>query len=351
MTNVREISGQEHEHVFTFRDEATGLIGYLAIHNTRLGPALGGFRIGPYRSDLAALSDALRLSRAMAYKIALAELPCGAAQAVLVDHLGMNWKESFVEFGRLVELCGGRLFCVPDSGIAPEYLSCMRKKTRYCLDPSSAGLGDLSEHTAIGVWEAMRACLEFFAFRQPRVAIQGMGSVGMHLARILHSNGTQLIVTDIDRERTRVAERQFGAKVVAPDDIFSCDCDVFAPCAVGAVINVHTIPKLRAQIVCGSAQNVLSSRKDAELLRDRDIVYAPDYLANAGAVIRTVEFYLEKKANSMPALARIYHRMKRVIKLSEEQYVSTAQIADQLAEARLNNKDSVPALEEAGAAG
>ena len=350
MTSVREISAQGHEHVFAFRDDATGLAGYLAIHNTLRGPAFGGFRIAPYRSDLAALSDAMRLSRSMAYKTALAGLPCGAGQAVLVQHFGLKWQEAFTEFGRIVELCGGRFFCTPDPDITPQDLAFVHKMTRYCIDPSSRGLGDLSEHTAIGVWEAMRACLEFLSIRRLRVAIQGMGRAGMHLARILHKHGAELIVTDIDRERSRAAQKEFGAKLVAPDDIFSIDCDVLAPCAVGATINSYTIPRLGARIVCGSSQNPLASRKDAELLRDRDILYAPDCLVNAGGVIRTVEFHLRNKPDSRAALRQIGYRMNQVLTLAEERNVSTAQIADELAEAQLNGSESGrPVAQTAGA--
>lgn len=350
MTSVREISAQGHEHVFAFRDDATGLAGYLAVHNTLRGPAFGDVRIAPYRSDLAALSDAMRLSRSMAYKMALAGLPCGAGQAVVVQHFGLKRQEAFSEFGRIIELCGGRFFCAPDPSITPEDLANVRKMTRHCIDPSSRELGDLSEHTALGVWEAIRSCIEFLNIHRLRVAIQGMGRVGMHLARILHKHGAELIVTDIDRDRSRAAQKEFGAKLVAPDDIFFSDCDVLAPCAVGATINSYTIPRLHARIVCGSAQNPLASRKEAEVLRDRDILYAPDYLVNAGAVIRAVEFHLQNKADSGPTLRQIGYRMNQVLTLAEERNVSTARIADDLAEAQMNGIESqMPVAQTTGA--
>jgi leucine dehydrogenase len=343
MTTIRELSGQEHEHVFAFRDEASGLNGYLAIHNTRFGPAFGGIRIGPYRSDLAALTDALRLSRAMTFKVALAGLPCGGGKLVVMEHLGLRRRQAFEEVGKLVELCGGRFFTGPDVGVMAEDLQIVRAMTKYCSEECSPALGDIGEHTAIGVWHAMRACVEALGLQQPRVAIQGVGHVGMHLARILHCGGLDLIVCDIDRDRTRVAEREFGAKVVPPDDIFEAECDVFAPCALGAVINVHTVGKLRAGIVCGSANNVLASREDGDALHRRGILYAPDYLANAGGVIRGVEYYLESKPHSKVSLSRIYDRMKDVIEVAKQRNCSTAQIADERVEARLKASEVAPA--------
>jgi leucine dehydrogenase len=334
MTVIRELSGQEHEHVFQFQDDATGLTGFLAIHNTHLGPAFGGIRIRPYRAELPALSDALRLSRAMTYKTALAELPCGGGKAVLVDHPELRRDAAFEEFGRLVEMCGGQFFTGPDVGTWPEDLQAVRRATKYCAEDSSPELGDIAEHTAIGVWHGMRACLDAAGIEHPRVAIQGVGNVGMHLGRILHHGGFELTVADIDRDRASTAAQDLGARVVSSDEILTCECDVLAPCAVGAVMNMYSVPKLRAKIVCGSANNVLASPEDGDALRKRGIIYAPDYLANAGGVIRGAEYYLLGVRDSQPSLIRIYDRMKRVLDLSRERDCSTARIADELAEAR-----------------
>lgn len=334
MTVIREISGQEHEHVFQFQDDATGLTGFLAIHNTNLGPALGGIRIRPYRADLPALSDALRLSRAMTYKTALAELPCGGGKAVLIDHHDLRREAAFEEFGRLVDLCGGQFFAGPDVGTWPEDLQAVRRATKYCAEDSSPELGDIAEHTAIGVWHAMRACLDAAGIQHPRVAIQGVGNVGMHLGRILHRGGFELIVADIDRDRASTAAQDLGARVVSPDEILTCQCDVLAPCALGAVMNMYSVPKLQTKIVCGSANNVLASPEDGDALLKRGIIYAPDYLANAGGVIRGAEYYLLGLQDSRSSLMRIYDRMKRVLDLSRERNCSTARIADELAEAR-----------------
>lgn len=329
--------------MFQFRDDATGLIGFLAIHNTNLGPALGGIRIRPYRAELPALSDALRLSRAMTYKTALAELPCGGGKAVLIDHHDLRRESAFEEFGRLVELCSGQFFTGPDVGTWPEDLQAVRRATKYCAEESNPELGDIAEHTAIGVWQAMRACLDAAGIRHPRVAIQGVGNVGMHLAQILHRGGFELIVADIDQDRASTAAQDFGARVVSPDEILTCECDVLAPCALGAVMNMYTVPKLQAKIVCGSANNILASPEDGDALQKRGIFCAPDYLASAGGVIRGAEYYLLGLQDSRPSLMRIYDRMKRVLDLSRERDCSTARIADELAEARWKGVQPVPA--------
>jgi leucine dehydrogenase len=202
---------------------------------------------------------------------------------------------------------------------------------------SSPALGDISEHTAIGVWHAMRACLESagLAGRRARVAIQGVGSVGMHLARILRREGMELVIADINSALAAQAQREFGARVLPPEEILSMDCDVLAPCALGGVLKSSSIHQLRARIVCGSANNQLATAEDGDELARRQILYAPDYLANAGGLIRGAEFYLLNVKDSLPSLARIGERMKQVIELAVEKRISTARAADEMAEARL----------------
>jgi leucine dehydrogenase len=332
MTIVREISGQEHEHVLAFRDEATGLNGFLAIHSLKAGPAVGGVRIQPYRSDLAALTDALCLSRAMTYKVALAELPCGGGKAVIVDHPGLKREAAMQEFGRFVEQCGGRFFTGPDAGITAADLAQIRSTTKYCADETSPELGDLSVHTATGVWHALRVCLAAAKIEEPVVAIQGVGSVGMQLARILHENGCGLIVADTNRKRARAAAKDFGAQMVSTEEILTVACNVFAPCAMGGVLNAETIPTLKARVVCGSANNVLNAPEDGDALHRLGILYAPDYLANAGGIIRGAEYYLQNRKDSRASIERIAYRMQTVIALSVARDRATSRIADELAE-------------------
>ncbi len=335
MPLLSRMAEQDHEQVIALQNRACGLRGFLAIHDTTLGPALGGTRIWRYASEAEALDDALRLSRAMTYKASLAELPCGGGKVVLIDHDRLDRVAAFEALGLVVENLGGRFFTGVDVGTTAEDLAAMARTTAYVACESAPGLGDISEHTAQGVWQGMRACLEALGIERPRVAIQGVGGVGRWLARILHEQGAELLVADLDPHRAQQVAETCGARVVAPEEILAADCDVFAPCALGGVIRHDTIPRLQARIVCGSANNVLATAEDGDELARRGILYAPDYLVNAGGLIRGAEFYLLGRADSRASIARIYDRMKRVLALAQEQSISTARAADQLAEARL----------------
>ncbi len=329
------MAAHDHEQVIAFQNNASGLRGFLAIHDTTLGPALGGIRIWPYKTEDEALADALRLSRAMTYKASLAELPCGGGKAVLLLHDGLKRAAAFEAFGAIVESLRGRFFTGQDVGIIEGDLAAVGRATGYVACESSPQVGDISEHTATGIWHGMRACLDFAGLKRARVAIQGAGSVGMWLGKILKREGMELLVADIDAARAAHAAKELGARVVAPEEILFSDCDVIAPCALGGVINRESIPRLKARIVCGSANNVLASPEDADALERRGIVYAPDYLVNAGGLIRGADFYLLKLSDSQPSLARIYERMKRVLELARERRISTARVADEIAESRL----------------
>lgn len=335
MNILAQMAEHDHEQVILLQNRAAGLRGFLAIHDTTLGPALGGTRIWRYTSEAEALDDALRLSRAMTYKASLAELPCGGGKVVLMDHEALDRTAAFEALGLVVESLGGRFFTGVDVGTTAEDLAAMARTTSYVACESSPELGDISEHTAQGVWHGMRACLEAAGIQRPRVAIQGAGGVGMWLARILHQEKCELLVADINVQRAQAAAEELGARILPPEEILSADCDVFAPCALGGVINRETIPKLKARIVCGSANNVLAAAEDGDELARRGILYAPDYLVNAGGLIRGAEFYLLQRADSRVSIARIYDRMKRVLALAHEQGISTARAADQLAESRL----------------
>jgi leucine dehydrogenase len=334
MNLLSEMSPNDHEQVIAFQNKATGLRGFLAIHDTTLGPALGGIRIWPYAEEEEALADALRLSRAMTYKAALAELPCGGGKAVIIEHEGLKRAAAFEAFGLLIESLRGRFYTGRDVGITDADLAAVGRTTGYVACGSSPELGDVSESTAIGIWHGMRACLEFTGIQRARVAIQGVGSAGMWLARILKREGVDLLVADVDQARAATAARELGARVVPPNEILFAECDVLAPCALGGVLNGDTIRKLKTRIVCGSANNVLASVVDADALALRGIIYAPDYLVNAGGLIRGADFYLLKQRDSAKSLERIYDRMKRVLEIARERSISTARVADELAEAR-----------------
>ncbi len=342
MNLLQEMSANDHEQVIAFQNNAVGLRGFLAIHDTTRGPALGGVRIWPYASEEEALQDALRLSRAMTYKAALAELPCGGGKAVVIAHSGLQRAAAFEAFGALVESLRGRFFTGRDVGIQEEDLEAIGRATHYVACESSPQLGDVSEHTAIGIWHGMRACLEFAGIKRARVAVQGVGSVGLCLARILKREGMDLLLADVDAARANEAARELGARVVPPDEVLFAECDVLAPCALGGILNRETILRLRTRVICGSANNILASPKDADALERRGILYAPDYLVNAGGLIRGAEFYLLGRRDSQPSLAKIFDRMKRVIEISRERRVSTARAADELAEARWKKPTDKP---------
>ncbi len=338
MNLFESIAANDHEQVIVFQNRASGLRGFLAIHDTTLGPALGGVRIKRYASDEEALADALRLSRAMSYKAALAELPAGGGKTVIPLPASANdWNrvEAMEALGKMIQSLGGRYYCGTDVGITRDDLAAIGRATQYVADESLAALGDISEHTAIGVWHALRACLEFAGLGKPRVAIQGVGNVGMWLARILHREGFPLTVADMDASRAAQAAGEFGAEIVSPDEILSVECGVLAPCALGGVISVESAARVRAKIVCGSANNILVSPEAGDALARRGIWYAPDYLVNAGGIIRGAEYYLSNRADSRPSLEKIYTRTKLVLERARESDMATARIADEMAESRL----------------
>ena len=334
---------QEHEKIIKLDDEATGLRGYLVIHSTALGPALGGVRILPYERDEEALTDALRLSRGMTYKCALAELPCGGGKTTLILHDGLKRREAFEKLGEIIGGMKGEYFTGGDVGITSDDLAAIRAGTENVACESSHQLGDINEVTARGVWHGMRACLGITGIEKARVAVQGAGNVGRWLAKILTDKGMTVLIADIDAERAEAVAAETGASVVSPDEVMAVECDVFAPCALGAVANEDSIPKFKAKVICGSANNVLATPGDGDALARRGILYAPDYLVNAGGVIRGAEFYLLKRQDSTESVAKIYDRMKQVAALAVERGVSTARVADELAEARfMKPRESEP---------
>ncbi len=337
MNLLNRMAEHDHEQVIALQNRACGLRGFIAIHDTKLGPALGGVRIWRYQSEEEALADALRLSRAMTYKASLAELPAGGGKAVILLRDGLDRPAAFEAFGRAVESLRGRFFTGVDVGTTADDISAIGRATRYVACESSPALGDINEMTATGVSHGLRACLEVagIAPRGATVAVQGVGSVGRYLARILKREGMKLIIADINPQAAEAAAREFDAQVVAPEQILSTPCDVLAPCALGGVLNAESVPHIAARIVCGCANNVLASPEDGDALARRGVLYAPDYLVNAGGLIRGAEFYLLNRADSGPSLARIYNRMKRVLELARQRGISTARVADELAESRL----------------
>ncbi|RVT85417.1 Glu/Leu/Phe/Val dehydrogenase [Rhodobacteraceae bacterium CCMM004] len=281
-----------HEAVIFVNDRASGLSAIIAIHDTTLGPAHGGTRAWAYASDTAAAIDALRLSRGMTYKNAIAGLPLGGGKSVILLDPGQRPSAAALRaFGRAVDMLGGRYLPAEDVGVGPAEVREIAAETAHVLGVAEGADADPSPLTALGVLSGMREMLRRETGRADlagrTVAVQGLGGVGGNLARMIHEAGGRLIVADMRAERCAAAEAAFGARVVPAEGIHSAPADVFAPCALGAVLNARTIPELGARIVCGGANNQLADEEAGRTLAAAGIAYAPDFIVNAGGVMWT----------------------------------------------------------------
>ena len=331
----------EHEQVVFATDAGVGLRAIVAVHSTALGPAFGGCRMWPYRSDHEALTDALRLSRGMSYKAAICELPYGGGKSVMIGDPKVAKTPALLRaMGRVVERLGGRYVIADDIGTTLDDLRIMRAETAHTAAATAAAGRPLAV-TAFGVFQALRAAVEHALgpadLAGLRVAVQGLGAVGMPLCRYLHEAGAALIVTDLERTRVAEAERAFGATAVDLDAIHAQAVEVFAPCALGAVLDDRTIPQLRARIVCGGANNQLAAAGHAAALAARGILFVPDYIANAGGVI---DFHQERTGRDTPeevlgAVVRLYDITAEVLRRAAEAGETPLQVADRMVQARL----------------
>lgn len=325
-----------------FQDEKTGLKAIVAIHSTAFGPALGGCRVWPYENEAAALNDVLRLSRAMTYKNAAMGLALGGGKSVIIADSSVDKTPALFEaFGRAVERLGGRYITAQDVGTAPADMVAIRSQTQWVAGlPDTSG--DPSPATAFGVYSGLKAALRH-AFGSDdlqgrKVAVQGLGAVGMSLAERLYADGAQLIVADIAQKRIDQAVNELGARAVTSDEIVGVECDVFAPCALGAVINDDTVGRLNARVVAGSANNQLAEPRHADALRARGIVYAPDFIINGGGVINVADElqpggYNRERAYAM--VGEIGAKVARALHLADERGISTDAAAVLMADERL----------------
>ena len=335
-----------HEQFSVYTDASVGLRAFIAIHDTTLGPALGGVRVWPHPTEDAAVMDVLRLSRAMTYKSAAAGLNFGGGKGLIMADSRKDKSEALMHsYGRFVESLGGRYITTEDVGITLQDLEWIAQETSHVtgLPVSLGGSGDTSPMTGFGVYQGMRACAkeawggDSLAGRV--VAIQGFGHTATALVENLqkHEDGVKFIVTDINEDALARAKQYPGVQVVGADDIFGVACDIFAPCALGGILNSKTIPRLQCRIVCGSANNQLLELEDADAIQKRGILYAPDYIVNAGGVINVsceVGTAYSEEA-SREKTARIYENTQRVIAISKRDGLSTARAADHLAEERI----------------
>ncbi len=347
LANSAEFDG--HEQVHYFADEESGLRAIIAIHDRSLGPAAGGCRFWPYKDRQEALTDVLRLSKAMSFKNAMAGLPLGGGKAVIwSDRDDVDRDALFRAFGRAVESLEGAYITAEDVGTRVADMKTVATETKFVcgLPPEGNQVGgDPSPTTAHGVYLGLRAAVKFALSRSDldgvHVAVQGLGGVGYHLCQELHRAGARLSVADIDPERTRQAADEFGSTLVDPSDILGIDADVLAPCAMGGVLNGTTIPLLQAKIVAGAANNQLNLDQDGERLRSRGILYAPDYVINAGGIIQVAgEYFGWSLADVTERVETIPRSLQQIFDESGWKHQATNIIADKLARVRLDNRNA-----------
>ncbi len=334
-----------HEQVVIGSQPDIGLRTIIAIHDTTLGPALGGCRIWPYESEEEALTDVLRLSRAMTYKASAAGLNLGGGKAVIIADPKQQKSEAlFRAFGRFVQSLNGRYITAEDVGTDVTDMEWIRMETKHVvgLNTDRGGSGDPSPVTALGVLHGIEASLQNAGrtgdlFKGLRVAIQGLGHCGSHLAQLLHQRGAQLVVTDLNEELTEAARVDFDAEVVAPTDILAADVDVFAPCAMGAVINPESIDVIKAPIIAGSANNQLATPDMGHELEKRGKIYAPDFVLNAGGLINvSFELWGYNRERALRRTRNIYYQMRKVYKIARENGMPTHEAAMQMAVERID---------------
>lgn len=338
-----EMAELGHEQVLYCRNDDVGLRAIIAVHSTALGPALGGVRLYNYASEADALRDVLRLSRGMTYKAAMAGLDLGGGKAVIMGDVSIKSEGLLRAFGRHVESLGGRYITAEDMNTTVEDMNIISRETRHVTGIAGyqGGSGDPSPVTAWGVFHGIRACLEV-VFGSPdvagrKVAIQGVGNVGFHLARYLHESGASLYYTDISQRRLKAVVDSFGGTVIDNEDFYSASVDVLAPCAIGGVINSRTIPRIQAPIIAGGANNQLDREiQDGEELLKRGIIYAPDYVINAGGLINVcAELKHHPAEKAMADAANIFNTVKRVINKARQDGITTTAASNRIAEERI----------------
>ncbi len=357
MSTFSERDFDNHEQVAFFCDEGSGLKAIIAVHNTNRGPSLGGCRMWPYASEEEAIRDVLRLSRGMTYKCAVSNLDIGGGKSVIIGNPRTDKSEALLRaMGRCIDRLGGRYIAAEDSGTSVADMKVMREETPFVAgivdkQTREGGIrsGDPSPATAYGTFMGIRAAARHKLNRDDlkglRVAIQGVGNVGFHLAKQLSDAGAQLWVTDIFEEQVKRAVDELAATPVGSEDIYGVDVDVFAPCALGAVLNDNTIPRLRAKIIAGASNNQLSEHRHGTELMERGILYAPDYVINAGGII---DVSYERggtfdRDTAIKHIEGIYDTLIEIFDRAREDGLPTNLVADQVAEERFKNKSPVPA--------
>ncbi|RLQ98293.1 branched-chain amino acid dehydrogenase [Falsibacillus albus] len=337
------MTNYDYEQLLFCQDEQSGLKAIIAIHDTTLGPALGGTRMWTYESEEAAIEDALRLARGMTYKNAAAGLNLGGGKTVIIGDPRKDKNEAmFRAFGRFIQGLNGRYITAEDVGTTVADMDLIHEETNFVtgISPAFGSSGNPSPVTAYGVYRGMKAAAkEAFgtdSLEGKTVAVQGVGNVAFNLCRHLHEEGANLIVTDINKEAVQRAVEEFGAKAVDPNEIYSVPCDIFAPCALGAVVNDDTIPQLKAKVIAGAANNQLKETRHGDTIHEMGIVYAPDYVINAGGVINVAdELYGYNRDRAMKRVEQIYNNVEKVFEIAKRDGIPSYLAADRMAEERI----------------
>ncbi|MFM7218225.1 MAG: Glu/Leu/Phe/Val family dehydrogenase, partial [Bacteroidota bacterium] len=326
-------------------DKSTGLKAIIAIHDTTLGPALGGTRMWNYASEAEAINDVLRLSRGMTYKAAISGLALGGGKAVIIgDSKTQKTPELFRKYGEFVETLGGRYITAEDVGTSTSDMEQVRTSTRHVtgLPESMGGGGDPSPVTAFGVYMGMKASAHELwgndSLKGKKVMVQGVGHVGQNLVRLLSEEGATVMVSDIHADHVSMMESQFGATKISPDRVYEQDVDIYAPCALGATLNAENISRLRCAIVAGAANNQLANEtEDGQALKDRGILWAPDFLINAGGLINVYsELNGYNRNAAMDNARKIYDTTIEILRKAKSEGITTIQAAKIIAEERIS---------------
>lgn len=343
MSLFNRMAENDHEQVVFCHDKASGLRAIIAIHNTTLGPALGGSRMWPFETEEEALEDVLRLSRGMTYKAAVAGLDLGGGKTVIIGDPKTQKSEAlFRALGRFIEGLNGRYITAEDVGTSTTDMANIQRETAHVRGCSqgAGGSGDPSPVTAYGALRGLEASVKYKLNRNDlsglHVTVQGCGHVGYYLAKFLHDKGCELTVCDIDDALTQRLIDECNVTVVSPNDIYDVDCDVFAPCALGAILNRDTIPRLKCGIVAGAANNQLADDAAGVALAKRGILYGPDYIVNAGGLINVYhEGPNYNRETVMDQVSRLYDTTLDVFRLAEEHKLRPENAATRLAENRI----------------
>jgi leucine dehydrogenase len=333
-----------HKKVVFCNDPDTGLKAIIAIHDTTLGPALGGTRMWSYKTEADALHDVLRLSKSMTYKAAVAGLNLGGGFAIIIGDSHKDKNEALMrKFGRFIKNMNGEFIAGEDVGTNPRDMEYIRMETQYVtgVPETIGGAGDPSPISALGVFMGIKACVKELygtdTLTGKSVIVQGIGHVGENLVKLLREENVKVYVSDINEERTGQVSKKYGAEAVSNNSIFDIDADIYSPCALGATVNTYTINKLKCPIIAGSANNQLEDELvHGQMLLDKGILFAPDYVINAGGIINGYsELMGFTKKRSLQLTENIYEATRNVLKLSKAENISTIQAANKIAEKRI----------------